>query len=931
MKYCSTSTLPDLSTVSRSRVPTAGRRALTHIAPPLACFAVLLVLGIPSAATAQQVLASAQAGEPFGVATIEIPLAAGVPIGSQPPLRVTDAQRRVFYPVGQEIRQKLVPPSERPVPEAGQGRLLRRVGSLIREITSRDQPTEETVARRISFLFQGSEPMVVALSDTSGVIGEYQLNPESNPATHAQLLNQWWSDYTAAAKTRIDAGDYPPWVETYLVAMLSGRLHLPMPAWFTTETEAGDTLVSTLKLMAGAEQATEAMFRQAAMGQPLAPDMSRVVPVPAAPRWTQPIPNPGGANDNTAIEPLATRVPPECFYIRYGSFENYLWFRDLSEEYGGDVSRMVTLRGFRSPGTKAIETQLNLEMNQLSRMLGPTVIEDQAIIGRDLYLNDGATLGVLFKVKNAFLFRTSLQNDRATRAKSDDAIELGDTTIAGKTVSLLQSADNRVRSFMVEDGEYILVTNSETMARRFLEVGESGQSLAATSEFRLARRLMPIEREDSLFAYFSPQMLQGLVSPEYLIELRRRIDAKSDVTLVQLAKLAAAAEGAATVSIDQLIQRGYLPNNFSERSDASGIVELGDSVIDTRRGARGTFLPIADIELQNVTAEEALWYSRIAASYTSRFPHMDPIMVGVQRETVFAGGDQNATVERLAIHAEIAPWSPAQYGKYAQQLGPPTRVAMQFAPDDIVAVQAHVASEQLGPPTHLFAAIKDSVPPNPDDFDGLIKTYRALKQLPGYIGAWPSPGAIDRLPLGLGRGTPVGPGMSRLIGGIYRYTGGGFSVLSFYPDLLTASLPFLASIEVEDAAQLRGRIGNLRGSQLESWVTNQLYQRSATSSLAGADFLGMLSRQLRVPPADALAATQDIFATDLQCTLGGEYQFQPQVDQWQSTAWHGTRPPLSSPLDYAHPIMQWFRGGQFTLTQYDDRLVVDAIVDAARN
>ena len=202
-------------------------------------------------------------------------------------------------------------------------------------------------------------------------------------------------------------------------------------------------------------------------------------------------------------------------------------------------------------------------------MLGPTVIEDQAIIGRDLYLNDGATLGVLFKVKNAFLFRTSLQNDRATRATSDDAIELGDTTIAGKTVSLLQSADNRVRSFMVEDGEYILVTNSETMAKRFLEVGESGQSLAATSEFRLARRLMPVDREDSLFAYFSPLMLQGLVSPEYLIELRRRIDAKSDVTLVQL-------DGRRSVVV--LTNRGELHVTISTHGPDHGRRAAGDSV-----------------------------------------------------------------------------------------------------------------------------------------------------------------------------------------------------------------------------------------------------------------------------------------------------------------------------------------------------------------
>ncbi len=920
--------------VGRCRGQFADRHVgTTALAPRLASLVALSLLLVPSSGEAVEILAAAQVGEPFGVATIEIPLAAPVSVGTQPPLRVSDAQRRVFYPVGQEVRVKVIPPSERPVPEPGRGRLLRRVGKLIREITSDDQETEETVARRVSFLFQGSAPMLITVSDATGVIGEYELRPESNDTPHAQLLGQWWSDYTAAAKTRIDLGDYPPWVENYLVAMLSGRLHLPLPSWFETESKTEDALVSTLKLIAGAEEATEAMFRRTASGHQVPPAMSRQVSIPPAPRWTQPIPTgnaPGDVNDTTFMEPIATRVPPECFYIRYGSFENYLWFRDLSEEYGGDLSRMATLRGFRSQGTKAIESQLHLHMNELSRLLGPTVIEDQAIIGRDLFLNEGATLGVLFHVKNAFLFRSSLQNDRNNRANSDEAIQLEETTIAGKTVSFLHSADNRVRSYMVEDGNYIFVTNSETLVKRFVQVGKDGQSLAATSEFQLARRLMPLERQDSIFTYFSPQMLQGLVSPEYLIELRRRTGAKSDITLVQLAKLAAAAEGTPTPSIDQLIHLGYLPNNFSQRADASGIVEVGEDLIDTRRGGRGTFLPIADVELRNVTAEESDWYSQIAASYSSRFPHMDPIMAGVQRKTMFAGDDRNAKIERLAIHAEIAPWSPAQYGKYAQQLGPPTRVAMQFAPDDIVAAQAHVVSEQLGPPTHLFAAIKDSNPPNPDDFDGLIKTFRALKQLPGYIGAWPLPGMIDRLPLGLGRGTPVGPGMTRLLGGIYRYTGGGFSVLSFYPDLLTASLPFLASVEVEDAAQLRGRIGNLRGSQLEGWVTNQLYQRSATSSRAGADFLGMLSRQLRVPPAEALTATQAIFNTDLQCTLGGQYEFLPQSDQWTSTVWQGNAIPTNPPLDYVHPIMHWFRGGQVTLTQYDDRLVVDAVIDAAR-
>ena len=215
-------------------------------------------------------------------------------------------------------------------------------------------------------------------------------------------------------------------------------------------------------------------------------------------------------------------------------------------------------------------------------------------------------------------------------------------------------------------------------------------------------------------------------------------------------------------------------------------------------------------QVDAVTTEEAEWYAGIASAYTDTFPQMDPIMLGFQRRTDPA----LPGIEQLHVHAEIAPLIPAKYGKWAQQLGPPTRVAIKFAPDDIVTLQAHVASEQLGPPTHLFAGIKDTIPPNPDDFDGIIKSYWALKQLPAYLGAWPQPGALDRLPLGLGRGRPVGPGMNRLLGGLYRYTGDGFSIVSFQPRVLEASLPFVSATDVDDLAQIRANRRQPRGQPI---------------------------------------------------------------------------------------------------------------------
>jgi hypothetical protein len=300
-------------------------------------------------------------------------------------------------------------------------------------------------------------------------------------------------------------------------------------------------------------------------------------------------------------------------------------------------------------------------------------------------------------------------------------------------------------------------------------------------------------------------------------------------------------------------------------------------------------------------------------------------MFGIQRHSADEAG-----LERITVHAEIAPWDPGKYGTLARQLGPPTRVAMRFAPDDIAALQAHVASPQLGPPTHLFAAIKDSVPPQPDDFQGLINAYFSLRQIPGYLGAWPQPGALDRLPLGLGIGQPVGPGMSRLIGGVYRYTDGRFSILSFQPDVIQASLPFLSATDVEDSAQIRARVGNLNGSRIEGWVKEQLYQRAKEGSVAGADFLSLLSRQLRVEPEQVVDAAEQILGAKLQCTLGGQYVHEPSSGRWVSTAWGGQTAPPTPPPDYQAPALKWFRGCVASVTQYDDRLVADAVIDIAR-
>jgi hypothetical protein len=898
----------------------------------------------------------------WGVGVIEIPVGGEVIDRRLPPLAIDPVvpaseqagliPGQVLFPLTEEIRVAVRPPSEQPIPQPGGGRLLGRLRNLIREVGSPvDEQHQQVIARRLTFLFQPTGKLQLRVSDAVGPIQDFTIAVQPDANVRRELLATWWDGYTRGAADQIQRGDYPTRVESYLVAMLSGRLNLPLPDWFLQQSDiirsasktsasnpaasnpaasnpvasnpvAGeDPIWGTLSLIGGANKVASEVFRSVAAGVSIDNGPANV-PLPAPPVWA---PDPlMPALGEVEIEPMANAVPPECFYLRYGSFENYLWFKNLTEQNGGDIAKMVLIRGLADDAAGRLERQLNLQMTELSKTMGPAVIEDQAIIGTDLYLANGASMGVLLQAKQNFFLRTSLQGDRKRLAANDKSVTLvDDDGFDGAEVSLLSSADGQVRSFMTEAGNIFFVTNSRHLMKRFLEVRRTRQSLAATPAFAAARTSIPVSRNDSLFAYFSPDMIRGLVAPKSLIELRRRMVAQSETSLVLLARLASLQENhAAATDIDSLVAAGYLPRTFGDRPDGSGLIDLGDDeVLDTMRGKLGSYLPIADINIDSVTADEAAWYQSIAAAYSRDFSTIDPLMIGVARSTPAPG------IERLTIHGEMSPFRVEKFGKYGQYLGPPTNMAMRFAADDLIAAQAHVASPQLGTPTHLFAAVKDTVPPEIEDFDGFLKTFRTLKTIPGYIGAWPQPGMLDRLPLGLGVGTPVAPGMNRLIGGVYRFTDGSFSLLGFDPAILQNAASSLEAVEVTQPAQVRVAIGDLRGSQFEPWIIRQVYQITAPKSLAGASFLNLVGRQFDISPEETLKKSAEILGGSVQCPLGGEYRYDQTSRLWSSTAWGTSEPPMSPPVGYLPPPLRWFAGGQASLLQEANRLSIDAMID----
>jgi len=778
------------------------------------------------------------------------------------------------------------------------------------------------------FLVRGDGPLKLTVQTPARLQMVLDVRPEP-PQRRGKMFTEWWNTYSQQTKAQVDSGDYSPLIQVYLQSMLSARLGLPPAQPISEEVSAAQ---KSVELLVAAERLRMEVLRETAMGRG---DFASAAdqPVPGAHPWP-PLVLPQ-VPPNVAVEPIATRVPEECFYVRFGNFQNYLWLDGLMQEYSGDIASMVTLRGYYAPMNDRIQKQLGLKKSGLDKLLGSSVIADIALIGRDTYVSEGAAIGVLFQMKGpALMTGLGLQRSQWLNQEKANGATMETVKIKDVDVSFLSTPDNQIRSYLVKDGDFVLVTTSRTMAERFLETGKGERALASSEEFRFARSLMPLERDDTIFVYFSCRFFQELLSPQYQIEMRRRMQSVTDMEVLAMARLVAKAEGNSAKSMEELVAAGMLPKGFGRRPDGSGPVEQGEVVMDSRRGARGSYLPVPDVKLEAVTAAEQQRYAQLVSVYQQQWKQMDPLMIGLKRYALplppNAPKDAQP-LERLVIDGNIAPLNEQKYAWVTSNLGPPTREFITPAPGDIISVQA-VLRGGMGlaqvPPHHLFIGVQDMPPLGEFPPKGILKTFQFLKSTPGYLGGWPKPGYLDMLPFGLA-GRPDAYGFTRMLFGLWRREGAGFSVLSFDFPLLAEVTQHLQVAIAENEAQVRVHVGDISGAQLSEWVHWNYFQRAKQASQSNVKLLHTLHQQLHVPFDECLPQAEKLLDAKLRCTLGGKYE--TMIDRrtgarfWRSTAWSD-----GTTADFQAPLLKWFRGLDLHLTKFDDRVVAHVELDMAR-
>ncbi len=501
--------------------------------------------------------------------------------------------------------------------------------------------------------------------------------------------------------------------------------------------------------------------------------------------------------------------------------------------------------------------------------------------------------------------------------------------MSGKTVQFLRTPDNRYRSFYVVDGDDHLITTSLSIVQRFIAASRGERALANNAEFRFARQEIPLDRDDTVFVFLPSRFFQGLLGPQYQVELARRNRAITDMQLTELAGLVASNEGIDTTDSSNLITHGLLPENFGQRPDGGRIERVDNVWRDSIRGRRGFFTPIPDVKISLVTANEARWFEDRRQFFSSSVTQLDPMFVALKRYEL------EDRIERVVYDARIAPFGQEKYGWLLSMLGPPISKQIVSSPNDGIRFQASLQGGVLNqniPPHVLFGAIQNDIPTTEDVRRvSLFQMLDLLRSAPGYIGSWPSAGYLNWMPR-LG-GTPDAEGFtySRMLD-LWRLQWDSYSAVSFDRERLLDVKTNLKVEEAERPSQVRLQVEDLAHSDLRNWANVQNYRRSWQTSIANTRLLNMLTQQFRLSPAEARETAENLLDVELVCSLGGQYQLQETEDGrlvWQSTAW----PDFSNPVlpdDYTAPLLRWFRGLQLEVIKTDTQFVVHGYLDVQR-
>lgn len=363
-----------------------------------------------------------------------------------------------------------------------------------------------------------------------------------------------------------------------------------------------------------------------------------------------------------APEPMAAFIPADFYYLRAKDYSSLERFLEHSDTFGTPALSALSSSGKLLDLAQTYRTELGIPASEWTRIFGPRLILELALVGSDPFLRTGSDLTLVLRVNSRPLFLTALE---APRSALQSELTRGTARYGNYEIEIYQSADGRVRQHIahgvVDGAELVAISNSRRALELTLDTWtKKSASLAAEPDFAymLAR---DADVEGELLFFAGDRFIARSMSPAQRILDARRHLAHADLLRVSYGELLyRGVFGRAPTSADELFKAPWLGAEYRTHVTGEKLEFAPDRAPRSTFGSPARLSSLLDLPpIERVTASEKSAYEQLARDYEAIWgTRIDPIALrATTRDSSLEFHLRVLPVSQAGSYEDIERWS----------------------------------------------------------------------------------------------------------------------------------------------------------------------------------------------------------------------------------------------------------------------------------